>query len=110
MPRPERAAQLLVRAIETLEAEEQRIVLEALLTGSIGGLAMRPPELVPGQEFGAMPHGRQMEQPLMVRLPVDLHARLRDWAMANGFSMAAIARGLIERFLDERGAPGKQRS
>ena len=54
-----------------------------------------------------MPHGRQMEQPLIVRLPVDLHARLRDWATANGFSMAAIARGLIERFLDEQGAPGK---
>jgi predicted HicB family RNase H-like nuclease len=102
----ERAAQLLVRALQTLDPEEQRIVMEALLTSSM----MRPTELLPGQEFGAIHHGRQMEQPFMVRLPVDLHRRLRDWATANGFSMAAIARGLIERFLDDQGVPGKERS
>ena len=49
MPRSQRAAQLLVRAIQTLDAEEQPIVLEALLTGSIGGSRCGPLRLSPAR-------------------------------------------------------------
>ncbi len=45
---------------------------------------------------------KQMTAPLLVRLPADLHDRLRRWSTTNGFSMAAVARGLIERFLNEQ--------
>jgi hypothetical protein len=106
MASSEQAAKLLLRALESLGPSERRAVLEALLTGSIGRLQGRDPG---SGTFGFLPvsahhQGRssQMEQPLMVRLPTDLHRRLRAWATTNGFSMAAIARGLIERFLDEQ--------
>jgi hypothetical protein len=40
---------------------------------------------------------------LPVRLPPELHERLRRWSNEHGFSMAAVVRGLVERFLDEQG-------
>ena len=46
--------------------------------------------------------GKQTTQPLLIRLPVGLHERLRSWSTGHGFSMAAVARGLIERFLDQQ--------
>jgi hypothetical protein len=47
---------------------------------------------------------------LPVRLPPDLHERLRRWSNEHGFSMAAVVRGLVERFLDEQGqrSPGRR--
>jgi hypothetical protein len=45
---------------------------------------------------------------LPVRLPPELHERLRRWSNEHGFSMAAVVRGLVERFLDEQGK-GKPR-
>jgi hypothetical protein len=37
-----------------------------------------------------------------VRLPTESHARLRTWCSDHGFTMAAVIRGLVERFLDEQ--------
>lgn len=39
---------------------------------------------------------------LPVRLPPELHERLRAWSGEHGFSMASVVRGLVERFLDEQ--------
>ena len=50
---------------------------------------------------------KQMTAPLLVRLPSDLHDRFRGWCTTNGFSMAAVARGLIERFLNDQEATRK---
>ena len=58
-----------------------------------------------GSDFTVTPGfdtSKQMTAPLLVRLPADLHDRLRRWSTTNGFSMAAVARGLIERFLNEQ--------
>jgi predicted DNA-binding protein len=55
--------------------------------------------VVPGQGADIV---KQMTAPLLVRLPADLHDRLRRWSTTNGFSMAAVARGLIERFLNDQ--------
>jgi len=44
-----------------------------------------------------------------VRLPPELHERLRRWSTDAGFSMAGIVRGLIERFLDEQAARPQRR-
>ncbi len=37
-----------------------------------------------------------------VRFPVSLHERLKTWSADNGFPIAAVVRGLVERFLDEQ--------
>jgi hypothetical protein len=37
-----------------------------------------------------------------VRLPTESHAKLREWCSNNGFTMAAVIRGLVERFLEEQ--------
>src|SRR6266542_3944618 len=44
-------------------------------------------------------------QTVPVRLPVELHERLRQWCETNNFTMAVVLRGLVARFLDEYGAP-----
>jgi hypothetical protein len=44
-------------------------------------------------------------QVVPVRLPADLHARLRLWSTEHGFSMATVVRGLVARFLDGQTAP-----
>jgi hypothetical protein len=36
------------------------------------------------------------------RLSVEQYDRLKQWCQANGFAMAVVLRGLVERFLDEQ--------
>jgi hypothetical protein len=43
-------------------------------------------------------------QVVTIRLPTTRHAALRDWCAEHGFSMAAVVRGLVERFLEEQAA------
>ncbi|HWC82439.1 MAG TPA: hypothetical protein VG756_21015 [Pseudonocardiaceae bacterium] len=57
------------------------------------------PALFPRQGLGTGEH-----QMVPVRLPTELHSRLRTWSTEHGFSMATVVRGLITRFLDERAA------
>ena len=106
----DRAARILLRAVDGLKPAERRLVLEALLTGSIGRLGPQSSRTsvlgwADQPSFPPAAHGRQMEQPLLVRLPSALHGRFRSWTTDNGFTMAAVARGLIERFLDEQQRP-----
>ncbi|HEX3648270.1 MAG TPA: hypothetical protein VHV49_07570 [Pseudonocardiaceae bacterium] len=114
-PGPE---QLLAKALETLpSADRERVTAWLLARTSTGGSAGRlgKPErdyllsvLSPGsrslrQVFG-MQYGTtlagQGNQVVPVRLPTELHARLRDWSAEHGFSMATVVRGLVSRFLD----------
>jgi hypothetical protein len=37
-----------------------------------------------------------------IRLPADRHAQLREWCTGHGFTMAAVVRGLVDRFLDQQ--------
>jgi hypothetical protein len=37
-----------------------------------------------------------------IRLPTEQHERLRTWCNDHNFSMAAVIRGLVERFLDDQ--------
>jgi hypothetical protein len=48
-------------------------------------------------------------QLVTIRLPADRHAELRGWCTDHGFTMAAVVRGLIERFLDEQLDEGRNR-
>jgi hypothetical protein len=52
---------------------------------------------------GALPAGAD-SQVVTLRLPTERHAALRDWSAAHGFSMAAVVRGLVERFLEQQAA------
>ena|SRR5437763_5360093 len=107
---PDRAARLLLRALESLKPAERTLVLEALITGSIGKgwPGRRPVSTMMSTDFPTFsgPVSQQTEQPLLIRCSSELHARLRRWSTANGFSMASVARGLIERFLDEQESKG----
>jgi hypothetical protein len=116
--KPARTVQeLLAQALESLTSEERQRVTAWVLsrsTGTAPSLAMlgqRQHEdllhvLAPGPEgfrelYGRSPSGSQQVVP--VRLPADLHARLRQWCGDHGFSMATVVRGLVARFLDGQG-------
>ena len=103
------AEDLLLKAIRSLPQQEQDEVMRSIVGRAFSGIDAPPIEMFP-------PHGpdvtvatgpafdtsKQMTAPLLVRLPADLHDRLRRWSTTNGFSMAAVARGLIERFLNDQ--------
>jgi hypothetical protein len=107
------AEDLLLKAIRSLSQDEQDEVMRSLIGRAFGGSGGAP---VHGMDV--FPHsvgpdvtvltgptfetGKQMTAPLLVRLPADLHDRFRRWSTTNGFSMAAVARGLIERFLNDQ--------
>jgi hypothetical protein len=103
------AEDLLLKAIRSLPQHEQDEVMRSIVGRAFGVEEPPPFERVPPPgpdvavaSWPAFDTSRQMTAPLLVRLPADLHDRLRRWSTTNGFSMAAVARGLIERFLNEQ--------
>ena len=117
----ERAAKLPLKAVRSLPQREQDQVLVALFRCVPEGTEFAPPgtftRRLPGPSMPAdvvFSHGTPPieEGPtamLPVRLPPELHERLRRWSTEAGFSMASIVRGLIERFLDEQAARPQRR-
>jgi hypothetical protein len=108
------AEDLLAEAVDALDPGDRRRVLAWLLGRLAAGPAPHAPmdvwtsQLLQARSRGhgmllaqATPRGPQQVVP--VRLPSEQHAQLRDWCQANGFSMATVIRGLVGRFLDERG-------
>jgi hypothetical protein len=103
-------ADLVLKALDSLTAEERRQVLSALVVAAIAPTAAthparphEPPALSTAGWFG---HPRQSSgrpsSVLPVRLPADQLERLRSWCTDHGFSMAVVIRGLVERFLDDQ--------
>lgn len=113
------AENLLLKAIKSLPQDEQDEVMRSLIGRAFAGPGM--PAQVHGMDVFPQQVGsaatvftgptfdtaKQMTAPLLVRLPADLHDRFRRWSTTNGFSMAAVARGLIERFLNDQERTGK---
>lgn len=114
MSEPERptAPELLARAIEHLSSDERQQVTAWFLTRSttsvfgrrayqdlLATLATGPDAFRELYARGATGGDQQM---VPVRLPADLHARLRSWCTEHGFSMATVIRGLVSRFLDDQ--------
>ena len=56
---------------------------------------------------GALAPGEE-SQLVTLRLPQERHAQLRSWCTEHDFSMAAVIRGLVEQFLENRAAPGRE--
>jgi hypothetical protein len=98
---PERLAQLL----ETLTTEERQEITAWFLThggrGLAGGHWLAGPEVHRSSAAlaSALSVGEE-SQLVTIRLPAERHAELRTWCADHGFTMAAVVRGLIERFLD----------
>jgi hypothetical protein len=118
----ERAAKLLLKAVRSLPQREQDQVLVALFRCVPEGTEFAPPgtfsRRLPGPSMPpdvVLSHGTppiEMTGPvamLPVRLPPELHERLRRWSTDAGFSMASVVRGLIERFLDEQAGRPQRR-
>jgi len=122
----DRVSKLLLKAVRGLPQKEQDQVLAALIRSALpspvtaagrpapGSLphprpassAPLPPEMLLLSDPGAAQVGVEALGPgvamLPVRLPPELHERLRRWSNEHGFSMASVVRGLVERFLDEQ--------
>jgi hypothetical protein len=110
---------LLLKALRSLSPEERDRVMAELLDARLQSppipaeLPMSLPQSVlPGHggHVAALRESLALEaagpwQTVPVRLPVELHERLRQWCQANNFTMAVVLRGLVARFLDEFGAP-----
>jgi hypothetical protein len=79
--------------------------------GGLGGQQPCLEGLVASPQHLVDPHvdARGDQQLITVRLSVDQHARLRDWCATNKFSMAAVIRGLVERFLPDADAASRSR-
>jgi hypothetical protein len=100
---PQRLAELL----ETLPPEERKEITTWLLsrqhapswpmvTGRLRGFT------------GQLPVGED-SQLVTIRLPADRHAALRAWCTEHEFTMAAVVRGLVERFLEQQSGEQQQR-
>lgn len=111
--------ELLATALESLSSQDRRLVLVWLLgrlTGPHTGWLGKPDRdellalMSPGTRslrelFGTPSSGGTLSvgedhQVMPVRLPTELHARLRTWSAEHGFSMATVIRGVVGRFLD----------
>lgn len=57
---------------------------------------------VPSRFFPAPPLGAGPQRVVPVRFPETQYERLKAWCTVNGFPMAAVVRGLVERFLDDQ--------
>lgn len=99
---------LLAKALRSLTDEELGVVLDELMAPGAGRLLnlgqMWPPSSLPAL-FEPHPADSPPEPAVvgfLLRLPPDRHAALKTWCETNGYSMAVVVRGLVERFLDER--------
>jgi hypothetical protein len=112
--------ELLARAIQSLDQADRERVTAWLLdrtfgtphTGSPFGVAtaMARGHVAQTDLFAQpLPGSRRGEhQVVPIRLPTEQHAALREWCSEHGFTMATVVRGLVERFLEERGQlPGR---
>jgi hypothetical protein len=113
----------LARLLETLEPADRQEIVTWLLGSRWPQQQARLPrwsEPSGGEDPAeALRRRRQLanwlptgegSQLVTIRLPAEQHERLRAWCAEHNFTMAAVVRGLIERFLDEQGrggTPGK---
>ena len=102
---PQRLAELL----ETLPADERKEITAWLLGRPPPRAAALRSWPLTGEQSprltGSLPVGED-SQLITIRLPSDRHAALRAWCTGHEFTMAAVVRGLVERFLEQQGRPG----
>jgi len=107
----EHPAKTLARLLEQASSDDRQAITGWLLEGQAAnprrGQARQEHQfrtVISDRPLRALSPGED-SQLVTVRLPQDLHAQLRDWCGEHGFSMAAVIRGLVERFLSNEGRP-----
>jgi hypothetical protein len=119
---PSEVSRLVLKAVKSLPEEEQQAVFAYFLERGLSG-APGPSFAPPMPEGGSLqaalravgaltaggkrtapgPAGKSTggpHQTIPVRLPETQHRRLKEWCAEHNFPMAAVIRGLIDRFLD----------
>jgi len=111
-----RVARLMLKAVRSLPEREQHVVLEYLVEAGLGVAgepAQRKRAMQEQVMLGAFGPEESLArfrlqgpgpgyQAIPVRLSESQHALLKDWCAENGFSMAVVVRGLVERFLEDQ--------
>jgi len=102
-------AERLVHVLETLPVTERQQITTWLFESGRGhpvmpGLSWPTPRLDMPPRAASLLSSTD-SQLVTIRLPADRHAQLRDWCTEHGFSMAAVVRGLVDRFLEEQTDP-----
>jgi hypothetical protein len=97
---------MLLDLLDTLPADQRRDVLIWLLgqprpAGLIGVSASPDLRRVISTFSSTLPVGEE-SQLVTIRLPAERHAELRTWCTEHNFTMAAVVRGLVERFLEDQ--------
>jgi hypothetical protein len=96
----------LAALLETLEPADRQEITAWLLGGSarrawpLGQVLHR--DLLASREVATGLVAGEASQLVNIRLPTEAHERLRTWCNEHSFSMAAVIRGLVERFLDDQ--------
>jgi hypothetical protein len=105
----------MTELLETLPTQERLELTAWLLQRTDQTLSYalgRPVETLRrgrGREVGvtslplSLPAGEE-SQLVTIRLPAVRHAQLRAWCAEHDFTMAAVVRGLVERFLEQQAA------
>src|SRR5207248_7757673 len=96
-------AQLLAELLETLPPEDRK-ALTAWLLPRMGGAGMSAWAVAArsaSRLTGTLAAGED-SQLVTIRLPAERHAELRDWCATHEFTMAAVLRGLVDRFLEQQ--------
>jgi hypothetical protein len=103
---PDRPAAKLAELLEKASPDDRKVIIAWLLESRFGVSAASAEDqwtvkrLRTLQMFGELPSGES--QLVTVRLPQELHGQLRNWCGEHGFTMAAVIRGVVERFVSER--------
>ena len=109
--------ELVITAVQALPDDERDRALAWLVdrnapawASGVGAAAYRRRrgEAAARDPFGSLSshgtlHGEH--QSVLVRLPVEQHAQLREWCTQHHFSMATVIRGLVDRFLTQQPDP-----
>jgi hypothetical protein len=95
--------QKLAALLETLPPDERQEITAWLLAR--GDPTRTTPMFTPSREVrhaltSLLPAGDS--QLVTIRLPAESHSTLRAWCADHNFTMAAVVRGLVERFLEEQ--------
>ena len=102
-------ADKLAALLETLEPAERQEITAWLLGRGTRGWTLAAarhrevfgvPDPFAARDLATGLVSGENSQLVTVRLPAAQHERLREWCTDHNFTMAAVVRGLIERFLD----------
>nr|WP_296069218.1 hypothetical protein [uncultured Actinoplanes sp.] len=94
-------AERLTDLLETLPSAERQEITAWLLERQASAPARSWVTLSSAAPQATALKAAEETQLVGIRLSAERHAELRDWCLEHGFTMAAVVRGLIDRFLDQ---------